>query len=140
MHAPLRLAIWHDMSKLTPAEWCPYVRQFFYRDGSRRQVRDALGAYVPSLQTNEFKRAWLSHQRLKHHWQSWVLIGDGRDLYGLPIPEVYLREMIADWIGAGRANGKVEPKAWYERNKHTIIMHPASRRRLEELLREIKDG
>ena len=137
MKVPIHLALWHDMSKFTPTEWTPYVYQFFNTDGSKRNVRDASGAYDPNKQSIDFQKAWLHHQKLKHHWQSWVSIGDGGSLNALPIPEIYLREMIADWIGAGRANGKADPHGWYVGNRHNLILHPESRRMLEKLLLDL---
>jgi uncharacterized protein DUF5662 len=56
-------------------------------------------------------------------------------LSALPMPEKYLREMIADWIGAGRAQGHGDDvEGWYERNKEKMVLHPDTRARLEDLL------
>lgn len=51
-----------------------------------------------------------------------------------PMPDVYIREMVADWRGAGRAAGKTDTAAWYEKNRDKIILHPDTRQRVEELL------
>jgi hypothetical protein len=48
--------------------------------------------------------------------------------------ETDVREMVADWMGAGRALGKPDTRAWYEANKDKMILHPATRRRVEMLL------
>ena len=125
-------AIIHDWTKLTPLEWTPYVHNFFNKDGTRRSVRDASGAYDPNIQTVEFKKAWLSHQKNKHHYQAWISIGDNGNLEALPIPEKYLREMIADWIGAGMAiSGRTDWRPWYEANKNKMILHPEAREFLD---------
>jgi hypothetical protein len=56
----------------------------------------------------------------------------------LPMPEHYAREMVADWLGAGRAiTGKWEAKEWYQKNKNAIILHPTTRAFVENLLEEI---
>jgi hypothetical protein len=45
--------------------------------------------------------------------------------------------MVADWMGAGRAiTGKWEAKAWYEKNKATIILHDGTRKLVETILEQ----
>ncbi len=125
----------HDLSKFSRTEWGPYTRQFFNPDGTRRDVRNADGSYDPNAQPDEFKAAWLHHQRNKHHWQAWVSLGDGGSLTPLPIPTVYCIEMIADWMGAGMAiAGRKNPVPWYEANKDKMIMDPRSRAMIESRL------
>jgi hypothetical protein len=56
-----------------------------------------------------FARAWLHHQNTApHHWEYWiprtghsVVIGRSMDSVPLPMPERFVREMVADWLGAG---------------------------------------
>lgn len=50
----------------------------------------------------------------------------------LPMPDVYRREMLADWRGAGRALGNSDTRQWYELNKHNIRLHPETRTWLEK--------
>lgn len=51
------------------------------------------------------------------------------------MPEKYGREMVADWMGAGRGiTGKWEADKWYEHNKLNIQLHPDTRVRVEALL------
>ena len=114
----------HDWTKFTLTEWGPYARNFFNSDGTRRSVRDKTGAYDPNSQNDAFKMAWLSHQRNKHHWQAWISIGDGGRLTALPMPERFVREMLADWTGAGRAiSGKHDPLEWYTSNRDKMILN-----------------
>ena len=136
MCVPMHRAILHDWTKFTRREWTPYVHQFYNPDGTKSGgIRDASGAYDPNMQPMEFQLAWLSHQRNKHHWQAWVSLGDGGSLSVLPIPETYVREMIADWIGAGQAiSGRKDPRPWYEENKKEIVLNPDTRIMLEALL------
>lgn len=130
--APLWQLIVHDWSKFLPSEWIPYARTFRKLDGT--------GQYVPY---NAFWHAWNSHEkRHKHHWQYWVLIPDKGELQPLAMPDRYRREMLADWIGAGRALGKPDTLAWYEANKENIMLHPDTRiwveKRLEDRDRDEK--
>jgi len=131
LNVPIWIAFVHDWTKFTPREWIPYVKQFYNPDGSKRSVRDKSGAYDPNLQPAEFKAAWCSHQRARHHWQGWISLGDGGTLNPLPIPTVFCREMVADWIGAGRAQGKCDPVGWYMQNEKNLVLYPDSRSYIE---------
>lgn len=191
---PLWIAIIHDWSKFTPAEWNGYANNFFNADGTRRDVRKPDGSYDPTKIKGEFLKAWQHHEsHNKHHWGYWITFstdarryevqahGDGYPLFlydfveqvrfdheidddtsafiggtntvyktlieirdrlnrdsmvvALEMPEVYVREMVADWIGAGMAiSGTSDPRIWYEKNKHSIILHSNSRKLIDELL------
>lgn len=58
-----------------------------------------------------------------------------KELYYVPIaldmPDVYRREMLADWMGAGRALGKPDTEAWYKARKDKIQLHPDTRAWIE---------
>ena len=131
---PLHRAVLHDWHKFLPREFFPYAHAFYNADGSKRVRRDSSGAYNPTKIGAEFDYAWLSHQKAKHHWQSWIMLGDGGSMRPLPIPATYLREMVADWCGAGQAQGSLNPKAWYTHNKDNLVLAPESRERLEYFL------
>lgn len=68
-------------------------------------------------------------------WLAW----DERKMAVLPMPEKYRREMLADWWGAGKAQGKHSPKddpwranrRWYAANKDKMRLHPATRQAVE---------
>lgn len=193
----LRLAILHDWTKFTPAEWKPYVHSFFNPDGTKRDIRKPDGSYDPTRVKAEFLKAWQHHERYnKHHWGYWLTFstdsqryqvvahGDGypialydyaensrfvdevpddttafvggknviynlmvqvRDrlnresmIIALEMPEVYAREMVADWIGAGMAiAGNPNPSQWYESNKNKIILHERTRAFVEGLIKSL---
>lgn len=52
----------------------------------------------------------------------------------LPMPHRYRKEMLADWIGAGRALGKPNTWEWYNSNKRNIQLHPETREWVENQL------
>ena len=118
-------ALIHDFSKFNLIEWVPYVHTFYKPDGS--------GHYSPSM---AFQLAWCHHQKVNlHHWQSWVLINDSGLQEALPMPEKYIKEMVADWIAAGLAiTGKMELSSWYQRSKGNMLLHPSTRELVEELI------
>jgi DNA-binding transcriptional MocR family regulator len=120
----VRLLI-HDWSKFTFREWIAY-REYFY--GTRTEAV-----------TEAFNRAWLHHIHWnKHHFQHWVLIEDpssDEQIKALKMPEKYVREMVADWYGAGRAIfGKWGAAEWYQERKDKIIIHPDTRVLVECLI------
>lgn len=128
------LGLIHDLSKLRSDEWRPY-QQFFYGRGAPPRC-DKVGYYKPTDTGDAaFDRAWFLHQkRNKHHWQWWVMpLDDGGDK-ALPMPERYRREMLADWQGAGRAQGKPDTLAWYSAHREQIRLHPETRQWVEERL------
>jgi hypothetical protein len=131
------LGIIHDMSKFYPSEWMPYMRHFFNSDGSLRpKTRDKTGYYKPTdTGDDDFDGAWFLHQkRNKHHWQWWILPEDSEGLKTIPMPERYMKEMLADWRGAGRAQGTPDTPGWYRANGHKLQLHSVSRAWIERRL------
>lgn len=124
-------ALVHDLSKLKPSEWLPYARTFYKPDGRSQ--------YLP---TDDFQYAWLHHQKAnRHHWQYWVLTMDTGLRIPMRMPMKYVREMVADWMGAGRAiTGKWETLEWYENNKGKMTLHPKTQDDVEIILYEAFEG
>jgi len=61
-----------------------------------------------------------------------------------PMPDVYRREMLADWRGAGLALGFPDTAAWYAKNRDKMILHDETRAWIEAQLsidnRQSKDA
>jgi hypothetical protein len=56
----------------------------------------------------------------------------------LPMPEHFVREMVADWMGAGRAiTGRWEVGQWYAKNHATIQLHAETRALVHQLLKAV---
>lgn len=117
----------HDLSKLTPAEWLPYVN-FFYNHSSVKSIRDE--------QQAAFDAAWNHHQKVNpHHWQYWVMLFDTGSQRVLPIPDRYRKEMIADWRGASRAiKGTDNTVEWYLLNYDNMQLHAETRQWVNDTL------
>jgi hypothetical protein len=130
--APLWRLVVHDWSKLLPIEWFPYVQNFYGEELS------SLPRYEQARRERQarFDKAWLHHQhRNPHHWQHWLLREDDGPLKALPMPEHFIREMVADWMGAGRAiTGRWAVREWYAQNSERMDLHPRTRERVEELM------
>jgi hypothetical protein len=112
--APLWRLLIHDWSKLLPSEWRPYRAYFYPVKGEEKQNH------------SPFQEAWNSHlHRNGHHWQYWVTNNDDGTYTALEIPDRYVREMVADWWGAGRAiSGKWDAIEWFINNRENIKLHP----------------
>lgn len=133
----------HDLSKFRPDEWQPYAFYFYgepfpdakwYGDFCNWEPWE----HTESGSKHAFNVAWLKHlHRNPHHWQHWVLRNDDGTTHALRMPLRYCREMVADWIGAGRAiHGKNEVREWYAKNANKMILHPDTRARVEMLIKE----
>lgn len=117
------LGVFHDWSKFLPSEWFAYVNHF--HGPKAKQWRDKTGYYKPTdTGDSAFDFAWFLHQkRNKHHWQWWILPENVRGHKAMPMPSRYRREMLADWRGAGRAQGKTDAVAWYKKNGQKMKLH-----------------
>ncbi len=122
----------HDLSKFLPSEWFPYAN-YFYRPRPKQSV-----GYMKPVDSGDaaFDFAWLLHQkRNDHHFQWWILPEDDGDTKVLPMSDAARREMLADWRGAGRAQGYGDNTlAWYLKNKDKMRLHTNARRKVEAML------
>jgi len=135
----------HDLSKLLPSEFLDYA-EYFYGNKKKTEFFDLCNKFntggcfelVPYGEAVEdkFQIAWLKHQRRnKHHWQYWLLKNDDGEEFSIGMPKKYLKEMLCDWRGAGRAiTGKDDTKNWYEKNKINIELRGSDRNWIEEQL------
>lgn len=131
--APFLRLLFHDLSKFTPAELPHYGRRFF---GDRSDPEG-------------FARAWLHHQNHNpHHWEYWILrtshiLSGGHPGENVPLemPERYVREMVADWLAAGRAYSGEWPAspetwAWLKEARPRMRLHAATAALLDRVLLE----
>ena len=160
--APLWRLIVHDWTKFLPRELGPYVMKFYGKAWRDRYVREGLTQlvlspagcpdsavamqYVAVIERRwdasvqrAFDVAWNHHQKAHaHHWQYWIRVNDNAgpgQVAALAMSEPAVREMVADWMGAGRAiSGKWEAQAWYDRTKDDKQLHPETRALAESIL------
>lgn len=154
----------HDLSKLSPSEWSPYVRKFYGHLLTEKHFKQILCHLDKNKDTNrlherhysrvrkysherinqDFKRAWLHHQNVNpHHWQYWVLLNDfGCPETCLEMPEEYMLEMIADWKAAGRGNHNQHEaevvsdklREFYTNTVRHRRLHPITKMKVEALI------
>lgn len=90
----------HDLSKFSRAELSQYANYF---DAKRH------GDITPEIK-EAFEAAWVAHYTVNdHHWNHWVVNGVALDM-----PDVCVREMMADWKSAHKMQGGHNLRAWYE--------------------------
>jgi len=125
----------HDLNKFKPSSFLPYARYF---GGNILKGRDKTGYYKPyDTEDADFDMAVFHHvQSNKHHWQYWVKPKDKKGYILLEIPEKYVKEMICDWKGAGKAQGALDMHGWYIKNRRKLQLHPNTRKLVEFLLEE----
>jgi hypothetical protein len=136
LKAPLRLAIFHDISKFSIHEFGFYARRFYDKNGNKLFTSDSLGTYDPIKTNFDFAKGWLHHQHCnKHHWNFWIIIRDGKLIIPVEIPKIYVLEMVADWAAARKSySGKYDVIAWYEKEKDNMILTEKTRNLLEKIL------
>jgi hypothetical protein len=132
--APIWNLIVHDWSKFLL--WRAYNNAFF---GDKSMDK-------------EFAEAWLYHQNHeKHHWEYWIprtshnKVDPTMEIVEpIEMPERFVREMVADWMGAGRAYEGQYPDPndwkWFQANKQRIWknVHPNTRKMILQVIDELK--
>lgn len=106
---PEELLLVHDESKFSTEEYLPYAVNFYGSDEQKEANRP------------DYALAWLHHLHAnKHHWQHWIVpLGEV-----LPMPPVYVREMVADWMGASRAyTGSWDMTEWLKEHLPGLVLH-----------------
>lgn len=114
------------------------------KDYVKKEIRNLTGYYKPTDTGDKaFDFAWLLHQkRNRHHWQWWILPEDKGGIKIIPMEDIYLREMICDWIGAGKAQGHFSPKndkyfetnKWYQQNGSKMNLEENTRKKIESII------
>lgn len=145
---PLWRLIVHDWQKFTPQEFPYYARHFFgvddeYKNNETMEAFQKYGVVEAApfghFEDERFALAWLHHENTApHHWGYWIA-RSGKYQKPLPMPETYIREMIADWMGAERAYGGTwNMEKWLSKNWTGITknMHHRTVNRLHGLLVE----
>ena len=142
---PLEILKRHDESKFSRQEFMPYAYYFFNKDGTPRDsAPDVPFEEIPGTDIQieyNFTLAWKHHlQHNDHHWQHWILRNDNGKTDILPMPYIYIHEMVADWMGASMAYTKSwDMTGWLNYNLHNLIVHPETARVLHNFLHDQLD-
>ena len=123
---PIWRLIVHDWQKFTPQEFGAYARHFFGVDDEYKNNETLLAfqkygvveaAPFGHFEDERFALAWLHHENTApHHWGFWIA-RSGKYRKPLPMPETYVREMVADWMGASKTyTGNWNMSSWLAKN------------------------
>jgi aryl-phospho-beta-D-glucosidase BglC (GH1 family) len=119
----------HDCTKFSHEELFAYARNFHGDKGD----------------PDGFAVAWLHHVHFnEHHWQHWIF-PDGFTPKGSSVengvvfmPEQYVKEMVADWMGASLCyTGEWDMSKWLGENLPKIKLHSRSWAILKDTLRPL---
>lgn len=116
-------ALKHDMSKFSHVEYSGYQQRFFGNADN----------------PEGFAKAWLHHENYNpHHWGYWIPRSGKYAGQPLPMPESYIREMLADWMGAGRAyGGSWDMSDWLSKNLSRIQVHSDTKMQIIQILADL---
>ena len=119
---PESLLAVHDDSKFTAAEFPHYARQFHDGGGD----------------DEGFARAWLHHENVNpHHWGYWIPRSGKYAGKPLEMPQIYVREMIADWMGANRAyEGTWNMAQWLSTKGPGLKLHESTATMIHAILED----
>ena len=108
---PVWRLVVHDWQKFTHWEFKAYARNFQFK-GEKAEKAGF-----------DFSYAWLHHENTApHHWGYWIPRAGRYANMPLPMPETYVREMVADWLGASRAyTGSWDMHDWLQKNLSGIV-------------------
>jgi hypothetical protein len=132
----LRIPLWrlllHDLSKFSPSEFGPYARNFQGDYSKSPNDRERISF--------EFTFAWLHHEnRNLHHWGYWIPRAGKSANIPLPMPETYVREMIADCLGASRGyTGSWDIAIWLNRHGPKWKIHDETLRYIWTVMIELE--
>lgn len=114
--------ITHDSSKFYKIELDGYIG-YFKKDKSKYKEK--------------FKIAWHHHKlNNPHHPEHWLSVNRNGEVEALPMPEIYIWEMVADWLGAGETYS-TPTNDWLKDNLSLFLFHPKTLEKLKEILAHI---
>lgn len=123
----------HDLSKLSFTEFVSSAKFF---SGVKSPIAAQKEKYGYSV-------AWANHKgKNTHHWEHWVDWTHG-ELYCMKMPIADVKELLCDWIGAGKAYNKAKwsaeeaPNYYYDRREN-MLFHSETRELIEESLMVLK--
>jgi len=141
-----RQAITHDLSKLLPNEFIPNV---IFTDAKNNKAKDnkTKKKKIKSEKMKEIRSSFLLSRlihchRNRHHYVYWRMANGVVRTF--PMPEKYIKEMVADWLGQQRA---ITGKSMYveetirkakEKDK-SIKMHWESKLIFNQLMDELAE-
>lgn len=111
----------HDFSKMHEDE----LESFTFLNSNKRQKKDG------------FNKAWLHHKNHnKHHPEYFYSVNRLGKVQYIEMPEIYIVEMVADWIGAGKSY-ETPFEDWLKPNLNQFRFNKKSALNLQKILNSI---
>lgn len=147
---PHKIAVYQAGAEMARHEWfLPFIAEskelwldnLYLHDLSKFSANEAFGYAFHNFKSKEFdlafERAWHHHKMHNpHHPEYYLNPSRGGNLEVLPMPKIYIAEMVADWIGAGKVYGSTL-EDWLPKNLHLFRLHENTRVDLKFLLEKI---
>lgn len=147
---PHKIAVYDSGIWLTEQPWFEkYLKGFavedfkynlWCHDMSKFSANESFGYACYNRSTGSgkdaFERSWHHHkQNNPHHPEYWFNPNRSGQLEPIPMPALYVMEMIADWMGAGKTYGATLEK-WLPDNLHKFRFG-SSRKLVQDILSDI---
>ncbi len=97
-----------------------FLENLWLHDMSKFSANEAFGYAMYNRKTGSgkeaFEKSWHHHKMNNpHHPEYWFNPNRAGELEPIPMPNIYIMEMIADWIGAGKTYGSTLEE-WLPKN------------------------
>lgn len=130
-----KLMVKHDNSKTTKDEFEPYRKNFYPSDEEKDTINH-------EQQEKDYRYAILHHYHNNmHHWNYWVYydINEPENPMVLDMPDIYIIELICDWISvSNNTKGDTsDPLVYYNKIKDAILLSETTRTKLEYALNKL---
>jgi hypothetical protein len=126
LNVPFGRLIIHDWQKFTKLEFSNYAVNFF--SGNK-----------PDDFEEKFAYSWLHHENTApHHWGYWIPRSGKYINTPLDMPMKYVREMVADWMGASKAyTNSWDIASWVNKNVPKFNISDETSNRISSLMYEM---
>mgnify|MGYP000706361325 CR=1 FL=1 len=117
---PHKIAVFKAGEEFTKSVWFQkfiaenlevWIDNLYLHDISKFSANEAFGYAFHDFKNKEFnpafEKAWNHHKHHnEHHPEHWISTDKAGSPTFLQMPRIYIAEMVADWIGAGKVYGK----------------------------------
>lgn len=134
----LSISKWFDELGINKHE---FIENIWLHDISKFSANESFGYALHDFKSGEydlgFEMAWHHHKQCNpHHPEHWLNPGRDGVLNIIPMPKLFIVEMVADWIGVGRTYGNTLEE-WMSQNICKFRWHKKTAIELKAILSNI---
>lgn len=135
---PHKIAVYQAGVELSRQEWfkdlhfsmTEFLGNIWLHDISKFSANECFGYAFSNFKTGKmsegFPSAWNHHKNHNpHHPEYWLSVNKNGETNPLPMPKIYVAEMVADWIGAGETYGSTLEE-WLPKNINSFLFHQST--------------